>query len=72
MMNPSLEWVTSATTIEEDPYDNFRIRELDPVGLPQVTLSSGTYPGALLLCFYASQLGFPHRTKRYAVYIEAV
>jgi hypothetical protein len=35
---------SDATAIEQDPYDNFRIREtLDPVGLPRITLSSGTY-----------------------------
>jgi hypothetical protein len=60
-----------STATEGDPYDNFQIRELDPVGLPRVTLSSSAYSCALLVCLYASQLGFPHRIKRYAVYFEA-
>jgi hypothetical protein len=46
---------SDATAIEEDPYDNFRIREtLDPVGLPQVKLSSGTYtqvPSRYATCY---------------------
>jgi hypothetical protein len=47
---------SDATAIEEDLYDNFRIREtLDPLGLPQVTLSSGkTYtqvPSRYATCY---------------------
>jgi hypothetical protein len=46
---------SDATAIEEDPYDNFRTREtLDPVGLPQVKLSSGTYtqvPSRYATCY---------------------
>jgi hypothetical protein len=65
-MNPNLEWVTIAAAIEEDPYDKFRIRELGPVELPRVMPSSSAQSGALLLCFHASQLGFPYTTKRVA------
>ena len=42
MMNPSLEWVMIAAAIEEDPYDKFQIRELDPVELPREMRSSST------------------------------